>query len=72
MSIKILTPGLFSTIQDKGRIGYQNQGFSTAGALDIYAYRLAQTLINNEGPAIEVTIIGPSIQFLADNNRCSV
>lgn len=67
MSIKILTPGLFSTIQDKGRIGYQNQGFSTAGALDIYAYRLAQTLINNEGPAIEVTIIGPSIQFSADN-----
>ncbi|NWK85597.1 biotin-dependent carboxyltransferase [Staphylococcus sp. GSSP0090] len=67
MSIKILTPGLFSTIQDEGRIGYQNQGFSTAGALDLYAYRLAQTLINNEGPVIEITIIGPSIQFLADN-----
>ena len=47
MSIKILTPGLFSTIQDEGRIGYQNQGFSTAGALDIYAYRLAHTLIHN-------------------------
>lgn len=68
MSIKILTSGLFSTIQDKGRIGYQNQGFSTAGALDNYAMRLAQTLIDNEGPTIEITIIGPSIQFLADNS----
>lgn len=67
MSIKILNPGLFSTIQDKGRVGYQAQGFSTAGALDIYAFRLAQTLINNEGPAIECTMFGPTIQFLADN-----
>ncbi|WP_436854021.1 biotin-dependent carboxyltransferase family protein [Staphylococcus caeli] len=67
MSIKILNPGLFSTIQDEGRIGYQAQGFSTAGALDIYAFRLAQTLINNEGPAIECTMFGPTIQFLTDN-----
>ena len=39
MSIKIINPGLFSTIQDLGRIGYQDQGFSTAGVLDQYAYR---------------------------------
>lgn len=67
MSIKILKPGLFSTIQDLGRIGYQDQGFSTAGVLDSYAFRLGQALINNEGPAIECTVIGPEIQFLEDN-----
>ena len=67
MGIKILNPGLFSTVQDLGRVGYQDQGFSTAGALDSYALRIGYTLIGNEGPAIEFTIIGPTIQFLNDN-----
>lgn len=67
MSIKILKPGLFSTIQDKGRVGYQDQGFSSAGALDDNALRLGQALLNHEGPAIEYTVIGPTIEFLADN-----
>lgn len=67
MSIKILTPGLFSTIQDLGRIGYQDQGFSSAGVLDNYAYRMGQILIGNRGPAIECTIIGPTVEFLEDN-----
>lgn len=67
MSIKILNPGLFSTIQDEGRIGFQNQGFSNAGVLDYYAYKLGQTLIGNNGPAIECTVIGPTLQFLEDN-----
>lgn len=67
MSIKVLNPGLFSTVQDLGRVGYQDQGFSTAGALDTYALRIGYTLIGNDGPAIEFTIIGPTIQFLTDN-----
>ncbi|MEB7461318.1 biotin-dependent carboxyltransferase family protein [Staphylococcus succinus] len=67
MSIKIIKPGLFSTVQDKGRIGYQDQGFSTAGALDLYAFMLGQTLIGNKGPAIECTVIGPVIEFLEEN-----
>ena len=67
MSIKILNPGLFSTVQELGRVGYQDQGFSTAGALDTYALRMGYTLIGNNGPAIEFTIVGPAIQFLTDN-----
>ncbi|AID01577.1 allophanate hydrolase [Staphylococcus xylosus] len=67
MSIKILNPGLFSTVQDLGRVGYQDQGFSTAGALNTYALRMGYTLIGNNGPAIEYTIVGPTIQFLTDN-----
>ncbi|CAL28946.1 biotin-dependent carboxyltransferase family protein [Staphylococcus carnosus] len=67
MSIRIQKPGLFSTIQDEGRIGYQKDGFSGAGALDIYSYRLGQTLIGNDGPAIEATIIGPTLTFLEDD-----
>lgn len=67
MSIKILQPGLFSTIQDEGRIGYQDLGFSGAGALDFYSFKMAQKLIGNDGPAIEYTVIGPKVQFLKEN-----
>ena len=67
MSIRIEKPGLFSTIQDIGRYGYQKEGFSSAGALDRYSYRLGRQLIGNNGPAIEATIIGPTLQFLEDN-----
>ncbi|EHJ06690.1 5-oxoprolinase subunit C family protein [Staphylococcus simiae] len=63
MSIKIIQAGLFSTIQDIGRIGYQHIGFSGAGAMDVNSFRLAQIMIGNEGPAIEYTMIGPTIQF---------
>lgn len=67
MSIRVIKPGLFSTIQDEGRFGYQKEGFSSAGAMDIYSYRLGKRLIDNEGPAIEATIIGPTIQFLEED-----
>ena len=62
MSIKILQPGLFTTIQDEGRIGYQDLGFQEL-VHDQYSLKVAQTLIGNEGPAIEYTVIGPKIHF---------
>lgn len=68
MSIKIMQPGLFSTVQDFGRIGYQHIGFSGAGAMDFNSFRLAQMMIGNEGPAIEYTLIGPTIQFNESNS----
>lgn len=40
MSIKILQPGLFSTVQDLGRKGYEHIGFSGAGAMDHLVLRL--------------------------------
>ncbi|MCU5746422.1 biotin-dependent carboxyltransferase family protein [Staphylococcus sp. SQ8-PEA] len=67
MSILINNPGLFTTIQDEGRFGYQDQGFSTAGVLDLFSFKLGQKLIGNNGPALEFTIIGPSITFKKAN-----
>ncbi|MBF7018542.1 biotin-dependent carboxyltransferase [Staphylococcus sp. 18_1_E_LY] len=67
MAIKIKQPGLFTTVQDEGRIGFQNLGFSIAGALDQYAFKIGQQLIGNNGPALECTIMGPTIEF-KDNN----
>ncbi len=66
--ILIKNPGLLTTIQDKGRWGFQNVGMPVAGAMDQYALRCANLLVGNdeyEG-ALEVTFMGPEIEFQCD------
>ena len=63
--IKILNPGMMTTVQDLGRIGYQQFGVSVSGAMDQIAAILANVLVgnkDNEG-LLEVTIMGPKIEF---------
>lgn len=68
MTIKILKPGLFTTIQDEGRYGYEDAGFSTSGAMDIFSYQLGTCLLEKDkSPALEMTMIGPTVQFLVPN-----
>ncbi|MTT31867.1 5-oxoprolinase/urea amidolyase family protein [Terrilactibacillus sp. BCM23-1] len=68
MSIKIIRPGLLSTIQDLGRQGFQKHGVIVGGAMDRYASRLANMLVGNEEGegTIEMTLVGPSIEFEQD------
>lgn len=68
MGIKILTPGMFTTVQDAGRKGYQSSGFSPAGVMDTRSYRIANLLVDNDpGEAVlEITVLGPSIEFGED------
>jgi antagonist of KipI len=63
--ITILKPGLLTTIQDKGRIGYQQFGMPVAGAMDELSMRLANILVGNDEfeACIEATMLGPEIQF---------
>ena len=35
MGIRILKAGMMTTVQDLGRTGYQSQGFSVAGVMDV-------------------------------------
>ncbi|TKC19484.1 biotin-dependent carboxyltransferase family protein [Robertmurraya kyonggiensis] len=65
----IIKPGLFSTIQDLGRYGYQKYGVVVSGAMDSLSFRIANLLVGNEEntPVIEMTIVGPSIQFHKDS-----
>ena len=65
MSIKILKPGLLTSLQDLGRHGQMNNGIAVSGAMDPDSLKLANWLVGNplDKPAIEVTIIGPKIQF---------
>ncbi|HHH19709.1 MAG TPA: biotin-dependent carboxyltransferase [Campylobacterales bacterium] len=55
MAFEILQPGLFTTIQDLGRLGYADRGRTNSGAMDEYAYRWAQKLLGNQNSnALEV------------------
>jgi len=68
MSIKVLTPGLLTSIQDLGRYGYQKFGVIVSGAMDSYSLRLANILVGNaEGEgALEISLMGPSVQMEED------
>ncbi len=69
MSIQIISPGALTTVQDYGRVGYGEIGFSPSGAVDNESMELANILVGNEmGEAVlECTIIGPTIHFTRDN-----
>ena len=65
VAITVLTPGLFTTVQDAGRWGFQSMGVPVAGALDQRSYAQANRLVGNPpgAAAIEVTILGPALRF---------
>lgn len=68
MGIKILTPGIHTTVQDLGRFGSRGFGFSPAGAMDADACRLANILAGNEETeaVLEITQLGPAVEFGED------
>ncbi|WP_028402864.1 biotin-dependent carboxyltransferase family protein [Ectobacillus panaciterrae] len=65
MSIEIIHPGMFTTIQDAGRRGYRQYGVSTSGALDSFSFRTANLLAGNaEGEAcLESIMAGLKLHF---------
>lgn len=67
-ALSILRPGMFTTVQDAGRWGFQSRGVPVSGALDWYSHRLANRLLGNERAmaTLEVTLIGPHIRFDED------
>lgn len=66
--IKILKPGMYTTIQDEGRYNYQKSGMSVAGAMDQFSLRVANILVGNkeDEACIEATLMGPEIKFLGE------
>lgn len=65
MSIKVLRPGLLTTVQDRGRYGLQHLGIVPAGAMDPIAHVLANALVGNavDEATLEITVIGPELEF---------
>jgi len=68
MCLRVLSPGLMTTVQDEGRFGYLDYGVPREGALDLFSASLANTLVGNaSGEAVlELTITGPRMEMLSD------
>src|SRR5471030_73102 len=68
MPIKVLKPGLATTVQDTGREGFYHLGIPPSGGLDHYALRMANLLVGNSEDAavLEVTLMGPELEFSED------
>lgn len=65
MGMVIVNPGIYTTVQDEGRLGYEQFGVSPAGPMDKRAFHMANILVaNGMGEAeLEMTVIGPEIRF---------
>ena len=70
--IKIISPGIYSSIQDLGRRGYRKFGMPLSGAMDQYALKAANILLGNDigEAAIEITGSGFSCEFTEDTDIC--
>ncbi|MAM13559.1 MAG: allophanate hydrolase [Rhizobiaceae bacterium] len=68
MTIKVLHPGLATTVQDLGRPGYYHLGIPEGGAMDRLALIAANHLVgNDEGAAgLEAVFMGPALEFTED------
>ena len=61
---RVLRPGVYSSIQDLGRHGYQRHGLSVSGAADKYSLRVGNLLLGNDlaAAAIETTLFGLELE----------
>jgi antagonist of KipI len=65
VTIRIVTGGLRTTVQDLGRVGHQSSGVPVGGAMDRIALRIGNMLVGNDdgAAALEAALIGPAIAF---------
>lgn len=65
MAIKVLKPGLATTVQDLGRPGYYHIGIPLSGGMDRHALAAANLLVGNEEGAavLEAVFMGPELEF---------
>ena len=63
--IRVLKPGLLTTVQDLGRPGYQRFGVVVGGALDPFAARVVNLIVGNDDNAavLELAQTGPELRF---------
>jgi len=66
--MKILKPGMYTTIQDIGRYNHQKSGMSVSGAMDQFSLRVANILVGNidSEACLETMLFGLKIKFEGD------
>jgi len=65
MVVKVISPGLATSVQDLGRPGYYHIGIPEGGGMDRFATRMANLLVGNDPGAalLEATFLGPELEF---------
>ncbi len=73
-SLRVISPGLLTTIQDRGRSGFQHLGVPESGALDCAALAAANALVGNaaDEAALEIFYRGPVLVADAETVRVAV
>ncbi len=64
MSLEVLKPGLHTSIQDGGRVGFQDKGIPKSGFMDTQSAHLANLLVNNppNTSLIEMSFLGATFK----------
>ena len=64
-SMNVIKPGLATTVQDLGRVGFYHLGIPQSGAMDRYSFRAANLLVGNaeQDAALEIALLGPELHF---------
>lgn len=72
--LKITAPGIHTTVQDFGRLGYQHMGVPVSGALDPESLRLANLLVGNPRTmaGLEALYLGPTMEVTVDSLRIAL
>ena len=67
-SLRVIRPGMLTTVQDLGRWGHQDRGVPVAGPMDAYSHRRANRLVGNpeDAGALEITLLGPELEADAE------
>ena len=63
--LKVISPGLWTSIQDRGRFGFRHAGVPVSGCMDRRSADLSNLLLNNHinAAVMEITIVGPVLEF---------
>ena len=66
--IKVIDPGFYTSIQDKGRFGFQNYGVPVSGCMDENSAKIANQILRNltSSALLELTMTGCSLEFKKD------
>ena len=70
--LKVITSGVYASVQDMGRFGYASVGVPTSGVMDRVSAKLANLILHNDihDAVIEITLGGSSFQFLKETIIC--
>jgi len=67
-TFRVISPGSFTTVQDRGRYSFIDRGVPPSGALDLFATSIANLLVGNpvDAAVLEITMMGPALEVLGE------